>query len=128
MDLVVLFDINPHSGVPLYRQILEQVRRLVSSGQLQPGDELPSVREVAREHAINPMTVSRAYSLMEAEGLVERQRGKPMRIRAGEQSADDRLEQIEALLERLVLAARQLDIPDQTLIQAVSKKLQGPKT
>ncbi|TVQ42796.1 MAG: GntR family transcriptional regulator, partial [Wenzhouxiangella sp.] len=65
-----MLDINPASGTPLYRQIVDQVRRLVSGGQLQAGDELPSVREVARQHGINPMTVSRAYSLMENEGLV----------------------------------------------------------
>jgi len=123
----LLLDINTSSGTPLYRQIVDQVRRLVSGGQLQPGDELPSVREVARRHAINPMTVSKAYSLMEAEGLVERQRGKPMRICAGAVRDDNRIEQLDELLERLVLAARQLDIDDATVLEAVSRKLKGLK-
>ena len=55
-----MFILNPSSGVPIYRQILEQVRRMVASGQLPPGTALPSVRELASRHTINPMTISRA--------------------------------------------------------------------
>ncbi len=127
MNSVLLLDINPASGTPLYRQIVDQVRRLVSGGQLQAGDELPSVRELARRHAINPMTVSKAYSLMEAEGVVERQRGKPMRIGTNAVSADSRLEQLDEFIDRLVLAARQLDIDDATLLETLSRKLKGQK-
>ena len=53
------FDIQPQLATPIYRQVVEQVQRLVAGGQLRPGDELPSVRAVAERHAINPMTVSR---------------------------------------------------------------------
>ena len=75
-----MFVLNPQSGVPIYRQILEQVRRMVASGQLAPGAELPSVRDLALKHAVNPMTISKAYSLLEAEGLLERNRGRPMTV------------------------------------------------
>ena len=75
-----MFILNPQSGIPIYRQLLEQVRRMVASGQLAPGAELPSVRELALKHAVNPMTVSKAYSLLEAEGLLERNRGRPMTV------------------------------------------------
>ena len=60
-----MFVLKPQSGVPIYRQILDQVRRMVASGQLAPGAELPSVRELAIKHAVNPMTISKAYSLLE---------------------------------------------------------------
>jgi len=53
---------------------------MVASGQLAPGSELPSVRELALKHAVNPMTVSKAYTLLEAEGLLERNRGRPMTV------------------------------------------------
>ena len=53
---------------------------MVASGQLAPGTELPSVRELALKHAINPMTVSKVYSLLETEGVLERNRGKPMTV------------------------------------------------
>jgi GntR family transcriptional regulator len=74
----VNFDIQPSSAEPIYRQIVEQLRRWVASGQVRAGDELPSVRALAQEHAINPMTVSKAYSLLEADGLLERRRGMGM--------------------------------------------------
>src|SRR5690348_8969372 len=77
-----VFTLNPHSGIPIYRQLREQVRRMVLSGQLRPGAELPSVRELAALHAVNPMTISKAYSLLEADGLLERNRGKPMTVAA----------------------------------------------
>jgi len=76
------FDIVPTSPTPIYRQIVEQVHRLVASGQLVPGADLPSVRAVALTHAINPMTVSKAYSLLEAQGVLERRRGLGMLVAA----------------------------------------------
>ena len=75
-----LFILKPHSGVPIYRQLLDQIRRMAASGQLPPGTELPSIRDLALQHAINPMTVSKVYTLLEAEGVLERNRGKPMTV------------------------------------------------
>ncbi len=72
-----MFRLNPNSGSPIYRQVIEPVRWMVAGNQLKPGDELPSVRDVALRHAVNPMTISKAYSLLEAEGLLVRQRGWP---------------------------------------------------
>ena len=73
-----LFSIQPAAAEPIYRQMVEQTRRMMASGQLSGGEAMPSVRDVAAHHAINPMTVSKAYSLLEMEGLLERQRGKGM--------------------------------------------------
>ena len=75
-----MFTLNPQSGIPIYKQLIDQVRLLIAGGQLKAGTELPSVRELALSHAVNPMTISKAYSLLEAEGLLERQRGKPMTV------------------------------------------------
>ena len=77
-----MFILKPHSGEPIYRQLFEQIRRMVASGQLAPGTPLPSIRELALQHAINPMTVSKVYSMLEAEGVLERNRGKPMTVAA----------------------------------------------
>jgi GntR family transcriptional regulator len=74
------FEITPTSPTPIYRQIVEQVRRLIAGRKLSSGDELPSVRAVALHHAINPMTVSKAYSLLETEGLLVRKRGIGMAV------------------------------------------------
>ena len=94
-----MFVLNPQSGIPIYRQILEQARRMVASGQLAPGAELPSVRELAVKHAVNPMTISKAYSLLEAEGLLERNRGMPMTVASQSRNASPltkRLQQVTA--------------------------------
>ncbi|HEY1890865.1 MAG TPA: GntR family transcriptional regulator [Steroidobacteraceae bacterium] len=121
-----IFTLQPSSGVPIYRQLIEQVRRLVASGQLTPGTELPSVREVAAEYTVNPTTISKAYSLLEGEGLLQRNRGKPMTIAGGRQKAGalpQRLRQIEPQVAALVLAARQLDLSSIELCQFISKKM-----
>jgi GntR family transcriptional regulator len=120
-----VFVLKPHSGVPLYRQLYEQVRRLVASGQLTPGTELPSIRELAVTHAINPMTVSKVYARLESEGVLERNRGKPMTVAAQRRpqvSLAARLDSLDPALEALVLAAQQLELGAGDVIQALRKK------
>jgi GntR family transcriptional regulator len=124
-----VFTLNPNSGIPIYRQLVEQVRRMIAGGQLQAGDELPSVRELAVEHAVNPMTISKAYSLLEVEGLLIRQRGKPMQIAPQKKSQlteQARLQHLQPQLEQLVMAARQLEITDAQLISSLQKLLEAP--
>jgi GntR family transcriptional regulator len=108
-----MFSLHPGSGIPIYRQLVDQVRRLIAGGQLQPGAELPSVRDLAVQYAVNPMTISKAYSLLEAQGLLERNRGKPMTVAAGRRaqaSLTQRLKQIEPQVRQLALSARQLEL------------------
>jgi DNA-binding transcriptional regulator YhcF (GntR family) len=69
------FHISSSSGVPTYLQIVEQVRQALRLGRLEPGDRLPTVREVAATLAINPNTVLKAYRELEHEGLVEGRQG-----------------------------------------------------
>lgn len=119
MDADLLFSINPGSPEPIYRQLVEQLRRRVASGQLVAGQEIPSVRELAQALAVNPMTVSKAFGLMEAEGLVERRRGLPMVVAAQHQKAmktRGRVELLRPTLEKAAAEARQLELPaDQVL-------------
>ena len=105
---------NPASPEPIYRQIAEQLRRLVAAGQLRPGDGLPSVREVAATHAINPRTVSRAYSQLEAEGVLERLRGKGMAVAARSGRGDGvaaRMHRVEPVLREAARHCRELELP-----------------
>jgi GntR family transcriptional regulator len=121
-----MFILNPQSGIPIYRQLVEQIRRMVAGGQLRAGDELPSVRDLALEHAVNPMTISKAYSQLELEGLLVRQRGKPMQIaeqKTTGRNDNERMELITPHLEQLILAARQLEISDRQLLAALKQKL-----
>lgn len=120
-----MFTLNPSAGLPIYRQLVEQVRRLVAGGQLPPGTELPSVRELAQVHAVNPMTISKAYALLEAEGLLERNRGKPMTVAGGRRTQaplSQRLRQLEPQVRDLVLSARQLELTQQELQALVGRR------
>ena len=124
----VLFDIQPQLATPIYRQVVEQVQRLVAGGQLSAGDELPSVRAVAERHAINPMTVSKAYSLLEAEGLLERRRGVGLVVAAGAQparAAQDRIALLEPALLALARQAHQLGITPAQALKALAQALQS---
>jgi len=122
----LMFTLNPQSGIPIYRQLIEQARRLIAGGQLKAGDELPSVRELALEHAVNPMTISKAYAMLETEGLLVRQRGKPMQVAVQKilkNSEQERLLHLQTQMEQLVLAARQLEISDKLLLSNLRELL-----
>ncbi len=69
------FRIDSKSGVPFYRQIIEQVKFAIARGELRPGDRLPTVRQLAVDLSINPNTVIRAYRELEIEGVLETQQG-----------------------------------------------------
>ena len=108
-----LFAINTGSTEPIYRQLIEQVRRRIASGQLSAGQEIPSVRELAHNLAVHPMTVSKAFSLLEAEGLLERRRGLSMVVAAQHtraKSSASRVELLRPALEKAAAEARQLEL------------------
>ena len=109
-----LFSVTTGSSEPIYRQLVAQVRRCVAGGQLRAGDELPSVRELAQALAVNPMTISKAFGLLEAEGLVTRRRGLAMVIAEQHrraQPAADRIDLLRPTLEAAAREARQLQLP-----------------
>jgi len=94
------FRLDAHSGVPVYRQLIDQVQAAIASGILNTGDQLPTVRQVAVDLTINPNTVSRAYREMEIRGLLDTQQGSGTFIsdRKIEYSKNER----ERLLTQLV--------------------------
>mgnify|MGYP005857890159 CR=1 FL=1 len=69
------FALNPHSGVPIYRQIQDQIRYAIAAGRLNPGEQLPTVRALAVDLSVNPNTVIRAYTELEREGVVTTEQG-----------------------------------------------------
>lgn len=108
----MILAIDPHSGVPVYRQLMDQIRLQVAAGRLQPGDEIPSTRALSAELGLNPMTISRAYSLLEAEGVLERRPGLPLIVRArtGAATAAGKRAQLAESLRPVATMARQLGI------------------
>jgi len=71
----MIFNIDTHGGVPIYRQVIEQVKRQIVTGQMEAGEQLESVKNLAERLKVNPMTISKAYGFLVQEGLVERRRG-----------------------------------------------------
>ena len=124
-----LFSIATGSPEPIYRQLVEQVRRLAAGGQLRPGDEMPSVREIAQALALNPMTVSKAYSLLEMEGVLARRRGLGMVVAARSAPAEkaDIVDLLRPTLERAALEARQLELDPDTVLSLFATILKETK-
>ncbi len=117
-----LFTIATGSSDPIYRQLIEQVRRLIAAAVLKPGDVLPSVREVAVTLAVNPMTVSKAYNMMETEGLLSRARGVGMLV-AQSKLQEGRENLLRPTLERAAAEARQLELDNETALNLFKKIL-----
>lgn len=98
-------NVNPSSGEPIYRQLSEQIVRLIVGGQLQSEQVLPSVRQMAEHLTVNPMTVSRAVQQLVEQGWLERRRGQPTRVAQREQnevsnSSQLLTPQVDALIEQ----------------------------
>ena len=108
----MLLVINHHNGIPAYRQIMEQVRLQIASGVLAVGAELPSTRALSAELSLNPMTISKAYGLLERDGVLERRRGQTLTVKALHE--DDvqthKLDQLRQSLATPASIARELGI------------------
>jgi GntR family transcriptional regulator len=104
---VFAFRLNAHSGVPVYRQLIDQVQAAIASGLLAVGGQLPTVRQVAVDLAINPNTVMRAYREMEIRGLLDTQQGTGTFIanRKVEYSKDERDQKLGQLVGEFVSRA-----------------------
>lgn len=125
--ITLLLQIKPSSGIPIYRQLTEQINRLVASGTLKAGDELPSVRQIAGHFEVNPMTVSKAYSLLEAVGVLERVRGKGMIVASDKEATKSlrkRMELLKPVLREAATQANQLNMPKDAVLQALAEYLE----
>ncbi|HEY3754697.1 MAG TPA: GntR family transcriptional regulator [Opitutaceae bacterium] len=107
-----LFVINYQNGVPAYRQLIDQIKFLISAGILPAGAEMTSTRTLSAELSLNPMTIGKAYSILEREGVLERRRGQTLVVRAvapAEQESN-KLDPLRQHFAAAVVMARQLKI------------------
>ena len=113
----MLLHIDEHSGQPIYRQVIDQIRRQVVAGQLPEGEQLPSVRDLAGQLRVNPMTISKAYSLLQMEGLLERRRGVGLFVPRVEKRRSNRAKAnlLEEALTKAVVIGAQLGIPKEKI-------------
>jgi GntR family transcriptional regulator len=120
-----LFIVHASSGVPIYRQLVDQVETLVAGGRLRPGDVVPSVRQVAAALGVNPMTVSKAWSRLEANGMLDRDRGRGMVVAARREAVSlaDRRVEVQPLVDRAVTHALHLGLAPAQLLAMVRESL-----
>jgi Predicted transcriptional regulators len=124
----VRWHVNPHSGVPLYVQIEEQIKTAIASGVLQPGDRLPAVRELALELTINPNTVARAYRELERAGLIDTTPGRGTFVKAAQappMAETERRQRLAGIVRLMVTEARALGFSDDDIVAAVQAALRG---
>ena len=116
------FEVHPSSGVPIYRQLMDQVRAMIAGRKLQMGDLLPSVRQMSAELGVNMMTVSKAYSRLEVEGVLSRARGLGMVVEASALSGNvtERKKELRPFVEQFVVRGIQLDLTDQQMNDVVT--------
>lgn len=119
-----MFHLDGASGVPVYLQIKEQVLHAIARGELTPGDQLPTVREVAVDLEINPNTVNRAYADLEREGVLTSRRGRGTFISDRRRQASDVAAQrtrIRDISRRALGEARAFGFKPEELIDTIAR-------
>ena len=116
--------ISPTDGVPIYLQIVNQIKYLVSANRLTPGEELPPIRTLAEQLVVNPNTVARAYRELELAGVVLKKRttGTYVSSIGSRLNRRDRLKIVTQRIDALLADARQFDIPLDELVRLVRER------
>jgi GntR family transcriptional regulator len=121
----MLNSIDPKSAVPIYLQIIGQIRRQVAAGLLAPGDQLPSVRDLASQLLINPNTAARVYRDLERDGLIETRRGQGTYVSptAAALAEPERARIVSERLKETIDEARGLGLSDGAILNLCQKTL-----
>lgn len=116
--------ISANDGVPIYLQIVNQIKYLIASGRLAPGEELSPIRVLAQKLLINPNTVARAYRELEAAGIVEKRRtaGTYVTDQKSPLARTERIKIISERLDALLAEARQMDISFDDVIKLAQQR------
>ena len=116
--------VSPADGVPIYLQIVNQVKYLISSGRLAAGEELPPIRTLAEQLLINPNTVARAYRELELAGVVEKRRTAGTYVSGGASplSRRERVKILGRRVDALLAEARQMDVSLDDVIDLVRQR------
>ncbi len=123
---MISFRLDPKSGVPPYRQIAEQVRQAIVTGALEPGDQLPTVKSVVAELAVNPNTVFKGYRELEHEGLVEGRPGAGTFVTGRPAGPSTRvLADLHRALDRWIARARREGLDDRDIEAVVRSRLRA---
>lgn len=121
----MFFHVDPSNGLAIYDQVVRQVKFAVAQGVIQPGNLVPSVRELARELAINPNTVARAYQQLQADGVLAAVRGTGLEVAQGavKHCRTERSKLIQARLRQALSEAKQSGMEPEELRRLVEEEL-----
>ena len=120
------FEISVSSKMPIYRQLIEQIRAAVARGQLTTGMQLPSVRAMSRELVVNPNTIAKAYSVLEAEGVLVTQQGKGVFVaksNANEMTKKARRDRLLSSLDGVLTEAVHLGFSADEVLEMVHERV-----
>src|SRR5215210_250405 len=127
----MLFKPNPSSGVPIYLQLMEQIKHGIETGALRPGEQLPGMRPLAEELVINPNTVAKAYRELEHEGVIELRHGAGAFIAGHADSTKkiaDKVRGGQAIVTAAVEKLRARGVTDDEIRRLVDAELSGRRT
>jgi len=123
--LMEQFIISPSSGIPIYKQLYSQIERMVLNGYFSVDQRLPSVRQVASDLDVNPMTVSKAYGLLEERGYLTRLRGKGMVVTARDNEVlqQEKLTMLDEMINELLAQAKHMGISGDKVAEMISDNI-----
>ena len=118
---------NPSSGVPIYLQLMEQVKHAIETGALRPGEQLPSIRPLAEELVVNPNTVAKAYRELEHDGVIELRQGAGAFVsdKAPTKKDADKLRAAQAAVAGAIEKLRARGVTDEEIRRLVEAELSG---
>jgi len=115
--------LNPSSGIPLYVQLVEQVKHAIETGSIQAGDQLPSVRKMAEDLLINPNTVAKAYQDLEREGVIELRHGSGAFVLDSIVAREKLMQKARAVLGTALDRIASLDLTEDEIRRLVENEL-----
>jgi GntR family transcriptional regulator len=120
------FQCDTTSRTPIYRQLIEQVRAGVAKGRLQPGERLPSVRQLSRELVVNPNTIARAYTELERDGTLVTQQGRGVFVAEPRNDLTKRArqKQLEEAIEQLIVDGIHLGFSEEEFLTLLHKRME----
>lgn len=121
-DLVELFALNTSSGIPIYRQLVDQIKQAIQMELLLADQKLPSVRQLAKALQINPMTISKAFAQLELEKVLVRKRGVGMLVSA-QQAHSEVPTEVTNSLQAFIKLSREAQLNDEAVMNLVQRAL-----
>ncbi len=123
------FHVDPAGGIPIYLQLINQVKRAAASGLLKAGDQMPSVRELAVELTVNPNTVARAYQELEREGIIKTVRGVGTFMAEKEVKIvrEERIKVLNSAIDRVLVEAHHLGFSGEEVSRLLAARIKDWK-